>query len=155
MKNEAVEILDANRTMAISTIRPDGWPQTTIVGYANEGFSLYFVIFRESQKFANIASEPRVSLAVGQEPADLRDAKAIYAGALAAEVINPVERDRAWQVLVDRHPNLAEVAPADMPQAALMHADCKHVSVVDYSKGLGHSEAIEIPIVDEPEGKRQ
>ncbi len=68
MKNEAIEVLDANRTMAIATIRPDGWPQTTIVGYANEGFSIYFVIFRASQKFANIAAEPRVRSPLAKSP---------------------------------------------------------------------------------------
>jgi len=36
MDDSAIEILDTQRTMAISTLRPDGWPQTTIVGYVNE-----------------------------------------------------------------------------------------------------------------------
>ena len=31
MDDNAIEILDTQRTMAISTLRADGWPQTTIV----------------------------------------------------------------------------------------------------------------------------
>jgi hypothetical protein len=40
MQDKAIEILNSHRIMAISTLRPDGWPQTTIVGYANEGLTL-------------------------------------------------------------------------------------------------------------------
>ena len=65
MQENAIEILDSHMTMAISTLRPDGWPQTTFVGYANEGLTLYFLIFRSSQKLANIRRDRRVSLAVG------------------------------------------------------------------------------------------
>ncbi|WP_309660911.1 hypothetical protein [Sphingomonas sp.] len=35
VENDAIRILDAHRIMAVSTQRPDGWSQTTFVGYAN------------------------------------------------------------------------------------------------------------------------
>ena len=54
MEHTAVKILNRHGVMAISTVRPDGWPQTTMVGYANQGFDLFFLIFRASQKLANI-----------------------------------------------------------------------------------------------------
>lgn len=61
MERKAVEILEAHHLMAIATVRPDGWPQATMVSYANEGLLIYFVISRESQKFANIERDPRGS----------------------------------------------------------------------------------------------
>ena len=79
MLQPAIEILDAHRQMAISTVRPDGWPQTTIVGYANDGWTVYFLIFRDSQKFANIGSDSRVSIAVSGESSFLGEIKAVYA----------------------------------------------------------------------------
>jgi nitroimidazol reductase NimA-like FMN-containing flavoprotein (pyridoxamine 5'-phosphate oxidase superfamily) len=66
MLQPAIDILDRHRMMAISTVRPDGWPQTTMVGYANDGWDVYFLIFRESQKFNNISRDDRVSIAVHQ-----------------------------------------------------------------------------------------
>jgi len=48
MEAKAIDILDAHRTMAIATVRPDGWPQSTIVGYANDGFLIYFMVSRNS-----------------------------------------------------------------------------------------------------------
>jgi nitroimidazol reductase NimA-like FMN-containing flavoprotein (pyridoxamine 5'-phosphate oxidase superfamily) len=140
----ALAILGDHRTMAISTVRPDGWPQTTIVGYANEGWAIYFMIFRSSQKFSNIAGDDRASVAISGETNYLGDIKAIYAGAHASEVTDPSERERAWTLLLERHPNLADFGPPDLTDAALMRAICKYVSVVDYSKGIGHTEALTV-----------
>jgi nitroimidazol reductase NimA-like FMN-containing flavoprotein (pyridoxamine 5'-phosphate oxidase superfamily) len=144
MEEAAAAILDAHRIMTISTSRPDGWPQSTIVGYANEGLSLFFVIFRKSQKFANIAHDNRVAIAVGDEPPDIHVAKALYAGAIASEVTDGEQRDHAWRLMTRRHTNLIGASQPDWSQAALMRADCVHLSVVDYSKGLGHSDALHV-----------
>ncbi len=81
MNGKAAETLGSNQLMAILTARWDGSPQTTVVGYTNGGLTIYFVIFRGSQKFANIAANDRLSLAVFREPADIRLAEAFYAGA--------------------------------------------------------------------------
>jgi nitroimidazol reductase NimA-like FMN-containing flavoprotein (pyridoxamine 5'-phosphate oxidase superfamily) len=140
----AIEILNAHRTMAVSTVRPDGWPQTTIVGYANDGWTIYFMIFRSSQKFANIAHDNRISVAAGGDPNYLSDIKAVYAGAHASEVTEAAERALAWELLLQRHPNLADYGPPDLTDTALMRAVCKYVSVLDYSKGIGHTEELTV-----------
>ena len=67
MKQKAIDILQDNRLMAISTLRPDGWPQATMVSYANEDILLYFVVSKKSQKFANIERDDRVSLVIGHD----------------------------------------------------------------------------------------
>lgn len=149
MNGKAAEILASNRLMAISTVRPDGWPQTTVVGYANDGLTIYFVIFRGSQKFANIAANDRVSLAVFREPADIRLAEAFYAGATASEVTDEVQREHGWRLLAQRHRNIAPSLPPDWSKAALMRADCLHVSVLDYTKGLGHVDALHMTAREE------
>lgn len=140
MRENAIEILQSYTTMAISTLRPDGWPQTTIVGYANDGLTLYFLIFRSSQKLANIRRDHRISIAVGGEPKELDELTAVYAAAHATEVIDPKERMFAWDRLQARHPNLAGFELPDRTDAAMMKATCQFVSVLDYRKGPGHIE---------------
>jgi nitroimidazol reductase NimA-like FMN-containing flavoprotein (pyridoxamine 5'-phosphate oxidase superfamily) len=140
----AIEILNNHRMMAISTVRPDGWPQTTIVGYANLGWTVYFAIFRSSQKFANIAHDDRVSIAISSEPRSLGEIKAVFAGAHASEVTDGDERRLAWRLLAERHPSLADIGLPEDSDEALMRADCKYVSVLDYSKGIGHTEALTV-----------
>jgi nitroimidazol reductase NimA-like FMN-containing flavoprotein (pyridoxamine 5'-phosphate oxidase superfamily) len=142
MEHPALTILDANRIMSIATVRSDGWPQATIVGYANEGFRLYFLIYRASQKFANIARDNRVAITVGKEPSALKDIKAVYAGCEVRELTDLAERSRAWMLLAKRHPNLTDLAPPGTTEVATMVADCRYVSVLDYSQGLGHTESL-------------
>ena len=144
MEQDAIHILDSHRILAISTVRPDGWPQSTFVGYANDGWIVYFVILRSSQKFANIAHDNRVAIAIGEEPRQLSDLKAVYAGALATEVTDLKQGEHAWRLLVQRHPNLTHMMLPQGSESALMQAVCKYVSVVDYSQGLGHTEGLTI-----------
>lgn len=136
--------------MAISTVRPDGWPQTTIVGYANQGFDLYFLIYRSSQKFANIQNDDRISIAVSAEPADMSQLQAVYAGAHAREITDPVEREAAWRALMQRHSNLAGFKMPDATEAVFMAARCKYVSLLDYTQGPGHHEKLIVDDVGAP-----
>ena len=144
MEQPAIEILRNHRIMTIATVRPDGWPQATIVGYANEGWSLYFLIYRDSQKFQNIQRDNRVAVTIGSEPAEIQKIKAVYAGCEVSEVTDAADRSRAWELLAERHPNLTDLAPPRNSAVATMVAACKHVSVLDYSQGLGHTESVEI-----------
>ena len=144
MDQKAVEILSKHRTLSIATLRPDGWPQATIVGYANDGLLLYFLISRKSQKFANIARDNRVAVTIGAEPADVHDIKAVYAGAWASEVTDPAQREHAWSLLIDRHPNLRQFELPDYRDAAMMRAACHHISILDYSQGIGHADELSV-----------
>ena len=144
MQQPAIDILDANRIMTIATVRPDGWPQATIVGYANEGWSLFFLIYRDSQKFANIARDNRVAITVGCEPSEIEQIKAVYAGCNAFELTDLADRSRAWKLLADKHPNLTDLAPPQTADVATMVAHCRHVSILDYTKGLGHTESVSV-----------
>ena len=43
MKDKAIKILEQHRLMGIATLRADGWPQATMVSYANEDILVYFM----------------------------------------------------------------------------------------------------------------
>jgi mannose-6-phosphate isomerase-like protein (cupin superfamily) len=146
VEHPAIRILSSRRIMAISTVRPDGWPQTTVVGYANRGFDIYFLIFRASQKLANIEKDDRISIAIAEEPKELGELQAIYAGAHVSEISDPKGREDAWRLLMERHANLAGFQIPDAGEAAFMHARCKYVSMLDYTQGPGHREQL---IIDE------
>jgi nitroimidazol reductase NimA-like FMN-containing flavoprotein (pyridoxamine 5'-phosphate oxidase superfamily) len=120
MQHAAVRILNRHRAMAISTVRPDGWPQTTIVGYVNQGFDIFFLIFRSGQKFANIQHDDRIAVAVGAEPTELRNLQAVYAGGHAQEVTDPAEREEVWRLLMERSSNLAGFKMPEAQGAAFM-----------------------------------
>ena len=140
----AVKILDAHRIMAISTVRPDSWPQTTFVGFANDGLDIFFLIDSRSQKAANIRLNHRISLAIGEEPPQIQHAKAVYAGALVSQVRGAAARTAAWAVLASRHSYLAEFDMPEVGKALMMRARCLHLTVLDYSQGLGHCDSVSL-----------
>ena len=144
MEQKAVEILDQNRLMALSTLRPDGWPQTTFVGYANEGLLLYFVVSRDSQKFANIQKDDRVSLAVGRDFHDPSTIKALSIAAHASEVTDETQRKRAVELLLEAHPGLRKLEPPHPSHSAVMRAYPTIVTILDYSKGFGHADVLTV-----------
>jgi nitroimidazol reductase NimA-like FMN-containing flavoprotein (pyridoxamine 5'-phosphate oxidase superfamily) len=45
IKEKILALLDQHRIMTLATLRPDGWPQATTVGYVNEGLTLYFPLW--------------------------------------------------------------------------------------------------------------
>ena len=118
MEQKAVEILDRYRLMAVATLRADGWPQATMVNYANEGLLLYFIISRQSQKYANIVRDSRVSIAVGRDFDDPAQIKALSIAANASEVRDPAQRDHAIELVLRRHPALRKLGGPDLGHSA-------------------------------------
>lgn len=144
MEQKAVDILNQYRLMTIATLRPDGWPQATMVSYANDGLLLYFVISRQSQKYANIERDSRVSIVIGRDFDDPAQIKALSIAANASEVRDPQQRERAVELVLKRHPNLAKLGGPDLKHSAVMRAYCSIVTILDYSKGFGHSDMLTV-----------
>jgi len=144
MEQKAIDILDQYRLMTIATLRPDGWPQATMVSYANEGLLLYFIISRGSQKYANINRDSRVSIVVGRDFEDPADIKALSIAANASEVRDPRQRERAVELILERHPKLAKLGGPDLEHSAVMRAYCSIVTILDYSKGFGHADLLTV-----------
>ena len=63
-REKIVAILAGAYDMTLATIRPDGYPQATTVGYVNDGVKIYFGTAADSQKARNIALCDKVSLTV-------------------------------------------------------------------------------------------
>ena len=77
--------------MTIATLRPDGWPQATTVGYANEGLTLYFLCGPDSQKAANLARDDRVSLTIDHDTPQVMEITGLSMAARAQVVVDPAE----------------------------------------------------------------
>lgn len=144
MKDKAIQILKEHRVMAIATNRADGWPQATMVGYANEDVTLYFVISRQSQKFANIERDDRVSIVVGRDFQDPSAIKALSIAAHADEIRDEKYRSHALTLLLARHPELGKLEPPAPDHSAVMRANPAIITILDYSKGFGHADVLTV-----------
>ena len=142
MEEDVIRILDSHRLMAISTVMPNGWPQNTVVTYANEGLLIYFVISRHGQKFDNIERDQRVGIAIANDVDDPQRIRELSIAAEASQVTDPEQRQRAIDLLLKRRPSLARLPRPDASRAAVMRASPRMVTISDYSKGFGHSDVI-------------
>ena len=142
MDDRLTEILGSHRLMAVSTLMRDGWPQTTMVGYANEGLLIYFVISREGQKFANIQRDQRVAIAIGGDVDDPAQIRELAIAAEASEVTDPEQRERAIDLLLQRRPGLKSLPRPDRARSAVMRAAPRLITLSDYSRGFGHADVV-------------
>src|SRR5215831_18137311 len=140
--------LAQHRIMALATNRSDGWPQATTVSYVNDGLSLYCFIARVGQKFANILRDPRVSIAIG---GDFNAPEAIKGLSLAGKaklVDDRSEFERVWVLFTKRFPEYAGWTRPSPAFAPLFRIDPEIISVLDYSKGFGHSDLVVVTELD-------
>jgi nitroimidazol reductase NimA-like FMN-containing flavoprotein (pyridoxamine 5'-phosphate oxidase superfamily) len=138
-------LLDRHRIMTIATLRPDGWPQATTVGYANEGLILYFLCGLGSQKAANLARDDRVSLTIDHDTPQVMEITGLSMAARAHVVVDPTEGEKALGMLMQKYPPQKGSLPLAMPTAAdvrIFRVTPTLVSVLDYSKGFGHTDLV-------------
>ena len=143
-KKQIVDLLDEHRIMTVATNRTDGWPQATIVGYANDGLIIYCFVARDSQKYANIARDPRVSLAVANDYPQPLQIKGLSIAAKAVVVLDEGEREHAILILLRRYPEYKIMPPPDPVAVPMLRITPEIVSILDYSKGFGHTDLVRV-----------
>jgi nitroimidazol reductase NimA-like FMN-containing flavoprotein (pyridoxamine 5'-phosphate oxidase superfamily) len=146
IKARILRLLDENRVMSLATVRPDGWPQATTVGYANDGLTLYFLCGLLSQKATNIAHDSRVSLTIGSDPDNVLDITGLSMAAYAQPVIDHQEGMRAMEKLAAKYPpdlNIGMTMP-DPEDVRLIRLKPKVISVLDYSQGFAHTDLVTV-----------
>ena len=142
IRNKILALLDQHRIMTIATLRPDGWPQATTVGYVNEGLTLYFLCGPDSQKSANLARDDRVSLTIDHDTPDLMAITGLSMAAHAQAVVDPAEANKVLRMLPLKYP---EQMPVPMPtpeDVRIFRVMPRVISVLDYAKGFGHKERV-------------
>jgi nitroimidazol reductase NimA-like FMN-containing flavoprotein (pyridoxamine 5'-phosphate oxidase superfamily) len=144
LRGLAVRLLDEHRIMTIATNRQDGWPQATVVGYANDGLTIYCFISRLSQKYVNIMRDKRVSIAIAGDFSDPLQIKGLSLAAKAVPLEEKNEFARACEVFLKRYPEYASWGCPDPKIAPMLRVTPEIISVLDYSKGFGHSDLVSV-----------
>ena len=139
-----LDLLARNRVMSLATLRPDGWPQATTVGYSFEDTTLYFLCGADSQKAKNLARDDRVSLTIGEDRMQVMEITGLSMAGHAERVTEPAEAQRVLGLIMARYPeqkalDMPPPAPSDV---ALFRVTPTVISVLDYAKGFGHTDLV-------------
>jgi nitroimidazol reductase NimA-like FMN-containing flavoprotein (pyridoxamine 5'-phosphate oxidase superfamily) len=146
MKQKIMALLDGHRVMTVATLRPDGWPQATTVGYVNEGLTLWFLCGLDSQKARNLAHDNRVSITIDHDTPDIMSITGLSMAARAHHVSDRAEAEKVLRMLplkyADAPPPTAQLKMPSPEDVALFRVVPEVVSVLDYTKGFGHTDLV-------------
>lgn len=85
--------------MSVATAEPDGAPHVSGVVYISDGFTVYFLGRKNSNKVRNIRHDPRVSYTIWDPVSNFRDLKALQVAG-EATILAGEERERIGKELV-------------------------------------------------------
>lgn len=134
-----IDLLGRERLLTLACNRADGWPQATTIGYVNQGLDLYFKVARDSQKFANLKSDPRASVAIRLSGPDCGDGVGVSMGGEVAEVTDPAVIESLERAVVERFPGIDVHCPSGA-SAAMLHFRPTVISTVGAAKGRSDPE---------------
>ncbi|WP_332745812.1 pyridoxamine 5'-phosphate oxidase family protein [Hydrogenophaga sp.] len=146
IRKKILLLLDQHRIMTVATLRPDGWPQATTVGYVNKDLTLYFLCGLDSQKAKNLAQDDRISLTIDHDTSDLMMITGLSMAAHARAVHDRAEAEEVLRLLPLKYPQaLAQALPFKMPtpdEIRVFRVTPVVISVLDYTKGFGHTDLV-------------
>lgn len=140
----ALAILDAASDLTIATNREDGWPQATTVSFVHDGLKLYFGTWDKSQKARNIVRDDRVSVTVDAPYANWEQIKSISLAGRARRVTSPDEVMLIGKLMLAKFPEVQSYIPSDGSEMALFCVEPEIISILDYTRGFGHSELVDV-----------
>lgn len=148
LQHKILEILSNCVDMTIATVRPDGAPQATVVSFVHDGLMIYFGCGAGSQKAANLARDPRVSITVTPPYGNWMQIKGLSMSGTASELAVPGEIAKVGQLMIDRFKALSSVTVFDEATVKLFRVKPDIVSVLDYTLGFGHTDVVKVEADD-------
>ena len=142
--SQIIEILDTVADMTLATVRPDGFPQATVVSFVHDDLRLYFATGHTAQKALNIAACDKVSATVTKPYERWEEIEGISLGGHAGEVSDPDELRAARTLLMERFPQIADLPAEAIGEIAVFRIDPVVISLLDYARAFGHTRNIEI-----------
>lgn len=146
IQEQVISIVDDVDDMTIATVREDGFPQATTVSYINDGLTIYFMTSADAQKARNIARNNKVSLTINRAYQSWDEIEGLSMGAMAILVSDPAEQEKIGALLLRKFPQAAQYEPVDGEdmKLAFFRVEPKVISLLDYKKGFGHTELIDM-----------
>lgn len=146
IRQKILALLDQHRIMTVATLRPDGWPQATTVGYVNKDLTLYFLCGLDSQKAKNLALDDRLSLTIDHDTPELMAITGLSMAARARVVNDRAEAEEVLRLMPLKYPQAqAQPLPFTMPtpdEVRIFRVTPSVISVLDYTKGFGHTDLV-------------
>mgnify|MGYP002336348662 CR=1 FL=1 len=144
LRAKILNVLQSHHLMTLATIRPDGFPQATIVNYVHDGLTLYFATDAASQKAGNIKLNNKVSVAIASQTEDFYKLSGLSMSGIAARLLEKETAEDFSLRLFRTLPQSRRFVPQDPAELAVFSITPVAISLVDYASGFGKSFLLEL-----------
>ncbi len=142
-RDQILSIIENVNDMTIATIREDGFPQATTVSFVSDGLKIYFGTSTASQKAKNIEKDEKVSITLDCPYDNWNDIRSLSAAGRAVAVNDQEEINKVWTLMHKKFPQAADFEVSGEVAVAVFRIDPVIFSLLDYSRGFGHTELID------------
>ena len=143
-KRFILDQLKTHRNMSFATMRPDGYPQATIVAYAHDGLTLYFACDRNGQKVRNLRRSSKVSLTINKDTANWKKITGLSMGATAKVLERPADTKRALALLSRKFKDMRSLSEEDLAETVFVRVQPKVISMLDYRHEFGWTKLVRV-----------
>jgi hypothetical protein len=144
LRDQISGILEAAHEMTLATVRPDGFPQATTVSFVNIGLDIFFGCREQSQKALNLARNRKVSIAISLPYDAWHQISGLSMGGTAERLRSGRGAEKVSRLLLEKSPETVFFAPYGMVGVAFFKIVPKVITVLDYSKGVGHATYVDV-----------
>jgi nitroimidazol reductase NimA-like FMN-containing flavoprotein (pyridoxamine 5'-phosphate oxidase superfamily) len=144
IRDRILNFLASHNVMTLATVRPDGFPQTTMVYYVHSDLTIYFATNPDSQKAGNIGLNCKVSVAIAGETERAYKLQACYLSGTAKRLTDPRLVHHTQLKLFQAVPESKRFSPADPEKLAIYSITPVAISLVDFECGYGKTFQIEL-----------
>ena len=143
-----LDLLDAAHDLTLATLRPDGYPQATVINYVHDDLILYSCIGLGSQKAHNIRQHDKVSLTITPPYQDWDHIRGLSMAGNAILVHEADETEHVADLLLFHFPQLRQLinenAAPPWPGLVFMRITPSVISILNYELGFGHTDLFEV-----------
>lgn len=144
----ATKILSNSNELTLATIRKDGAPHASTVSFASNDLILYIAISTDSNKAHELSQDGRIGLTVNAPFVNWDQIQGMSMSGNATFVTDPTELALAGALLMRKLPAYAEIIlePGIRPWPGMLFVRIipLTISLLDYTRGFGHTETFEV-----------
>jgi general stress protein 26 len=134
---DALLVLRDSREATLATLRPDGWPQATVINFVNDEQQIYFACAASSQKAQNLERDDRISLALVAPYAVFGPIFGLSLAGHARRLSNAEDIAHMFGLWKIRHPYNHKRLETDRRTFAFYAVEPIVVTTLDYRFALG------------------
>lgn len=144
LRSRIIEVLGRQHLMTVATVRPDGYPQATLVNYVHDDLIVYFATAATSQKADNIELNNKVSVSIFDRAQDFHNLHSLSMSGTAARVQENQRADEFASRLFSDVPQSRRFVPDDPKELAVYEIRPVAIALVDYESGFGKTHLVQL-----------